>query len=304
MADIDVSIKRIMQVRPEDYLEFIVPGCKKEWIKELSPEKVPKKESRMDKLLLIESPNETFILNIEPQAYFDKSMPARMLRYRADTWEYTIQQNLGTPSIKQAVIYFFKNHDNKQYSLTDTWNESETLKYNFKPIRLWETQKELIINKKLIGLYPLIPLMEREENESDDDIIRNTVDIIQTVISESLRADLFTVTSILGEYAIAHDLIKKYIGRNMLMNSPLFNEWVEEERKEAAEKAAKETAREAAKKYIMELLTEKFDFIPKEIRESITSIDDVTILDELHKKVIKVQTIDEFSDLLKRAKNI
>ena len=83
----------------------------------------------------------------------------------------------------------------------------------------------------------------------------------------------------------------------MLMNSPLFNEWVEEERKEAAEKAAKE----ATKRNILSLLIEKFDFIPKDVRERISLIEDVSILDEIHKKIIKLDTIEDFKNLLERA---
>ena len=84
------------------------------------------------------------------------------------------------------------------------------------------------------------------------------------------------------------------------MNSPLFNEWVEEERKEAAVKAAKESTR----KNIIDLLTEKFDFVPRSIRDNIDILDDKAILDELLKKIIRVGTLEEFNALLDKAKDI
>ena len=94
----------------------------------------------------------------------------------------------------------------------------------------------------------------------------------------------------------------------MLMNSPLFNEWVEEERKEAADKAAKEATKEAIKlstrKHITGWLTEKFDFVPKSVRETINSIDDIVVLEELHKKIIKIETLEDFKTLLERAKKV
>lgn len=86
----------------------------------------------------------------------------------------------------------------------------------------------------------------------------------------------------------------------MLMNSPLFNEWVEDERKEAAEKAQRETT----KKNILDLLSEKFDFVAKNIRDSIANIDDIGVLDGLVKKTIKVNTIEEFNTLLEKAKKM
>lgn len=300
MPDVDIPVKRIMQIRIEDFVEFIVPGCKKEWIRELNPEKVPKRESKMDKLLFIDSPNEKFIMNIEPQAYYDKSISARMLRYRADIWEYTLQENLGTPSIKQVVIYFFKKNDNKTYSLHDNWGEEETLKFSYKPIRIWETKKEVVISKKLLGLYPLIPLMERESSETDEEIIKRTIEVIKTVENEVLRSDLFAVASILGEGVIAKEIISRYIERSMLMKSSLFDDWMEEDRKETTKKTALKTT----KKIIIELLAEKFDFVPKAISEDIDSIDNSIVLDELLKKIIKINTLEEFKMLLERAKNI
>ena len=76
-------------------------------------------------------------------------MSARMLRYRSDIWEYTLAAGLGTPSIKQAVIYFYKQHDNKQYSLKDSWGDAKTLEFNYKAIRIWELKKAVIIEQKL-----------------------------------------------------------------------------------------------------------------------------------------------------------
>lgn len=301
MAKIDIPIKRLMQSRIEDWVEYLIPECNKDWIIEIDAEKVPaKKESRLDKLILIDAPDERYVLNIEPQGYLDPKMPARMLRYRSDIWEYTIEKGMGTPSIKQAVIYFYKEHDNKQYLLEDKWNGKETLKFCYRPIKVWEMEKEYVIKRKLIGLYPLLPLMEKNQNESDEELMEETIITIKTVENETLQADLLAVTSILAAEKFTKELVKKYIRRDMLMSSPLFNEWVEEERKEAAEKAAKESAR----KYIIELLSEKFDFVPKEIRDSIEAIDDIVVLDGLHKKILKIETIEDFQRLLEKAKKL
>lgn len=301
MPKIDEPIKRLMQSRLQDWVKYLVPECNNDWIIEMDAEKVPaKKESRLDKLVLIDSPKGKYILNIEPQGYFDLKMPVRMLRYRSDIWEYTVEKGMGTPSIKQAVIYFYKEHDNKEYTLGDNWNGEEILKFSYKPIRVWEMNKEPIIKKNLIGLYHLIPLMGKRQNETDEELLKETITTIKTVENKALQADLLAVTSILAGEKLGSKLVKKYIRREMLMNSPLFNEWVEDERKEAAEKAQRETT----KKNILDLLSEKFDFVPKNIRDSIADIDDIGVLDGLHKKIIKVNTIEEFNNLLEKAKKM
>ena len=91
----------------------------------------------------------------------------------------------------------------------------------------------------------MLPLMERNYNETDDGLMEETITTIKTVENEALQADLLAVTSILAGERFSNELVKKYIRRDMLMSSPLFNEWVEEERKEAAEKATEKATKEA-----------------------------------------------------------
>ena len=301
MSQIDIPLKRLMQIRLEDWVEYLIPNCIINCITELDTSKVPsKKESRLDKLILINSLEETFILNIEPQGYLEHKLPARMLRYRSDIWEYTIEKNLGTPSIKQAVIFFYEKHDNKKYSLSDNWNDEETLKFSFKAIKVWEIDKNSVINKNLIGLYPLLPLMKKEKEETNDDIIVNTISIIKAVQNDALQADLLAVMSILAEEKFTRELIRKYIRRDMLMKSLLFSEWIEEERQEAVEK----TAKESTKKHIIDLLSEKFIFVPKDIREGITYLDDLVILEDIHRRIIKIDSLEEFQQLLDKARSM
>lgn len=84
----------------------------------------------------IKNDKEQFILNIEPQGYLDPAMPARMLRYRSDVWEYTISKGLMTPSIKQAVVFFYPQHDNRKHKLEDSWGEKKTLDFEYKVIKV------------------------------------------------------------------------------------------------------------------------------------------------------------------------
>ena len=113
MPKIDIPTKRLIQIRPMDWVKAILPEYENAEIAELKPDKVPRTESRLDSLFWIQNEKEQFILNIEPQGYLDPAIPVRMLRYRSDVWEYTISKGLMTPSIKQVVVFFYPHHDNK-----------------------------------------------------------------------------------------------------------------------------------------------------------------------------------------------
>ncbi|MCB2289528.1 hypothetical protein LGK97_07080 [Clostridium sp. CS001] len=79
----------------------------------------------------------------------------------------------------------------------------------------------------------------------------------------------------------------------ILMGSPLYNEWMEEERKE--------TATATSQKFIIESLAERFDIVPKKTRENIAQINDIVILTELFRKSIRVSTIEDFETILDKA---
>lgn len=79
------------------------------------------------------------------------------------------------------------------------------------------------------------------------------------------------------------------------MSSPLFEEWVKEEREEAANLKTR--------KNIIEVLVERFDIVPKAIREDVMTVRDKEILDELFRKAIKIPSVEEFHQLLNKYKN-
>ena len=297
MPKIDIPIKRLMQARPKDWIEYLLPERSGELFMEIRPEKVPKAESRMDALWQIGTGTEFIYLHLEPQGYLDVALPARMLRYRADTWEYTMSKGLGTPSIRQIVLFLYPEHDNGVNRLSDNWAEEITLDYGYRVLRAWELEKSIILQQKLISLYPLLPLMREEPGETPEQVLQTTVTAIEEVEERTLRADLFTTVSILAEKRYTASIIRKFIRREMLMDSELLKEWTEEERKEAAEKAAIETSLSI----VIDLLEDMFEIVPKHVKDKLQKIQDADILRYLSKKINKAETIEEFEQFLDKA---
>lgn len=154
-------------------------------------------------------------------------------------------------------------------------------------------EKTPVIEECLVGLYPLLPLMKQEDQETPDNIMETTVKMIETVSESHLKADLLAVVSILAGEKFSTELVKKYIRREMLMNSPLFEEWVKEERVEAAINKTR--------KNIVRILVRKFDIVPKSVRLELDKIDDEEMLDELLEKSVDISSLEDFEKLLKKA---
>ena len=78
------------------------------------------------------------------------------------------------------------------------------------------------------------------------------------------------------------------------MQSPIYQEWIQEDIKEAEARTKTKTI----KTDIMEVLEERFDFIRKPLREKIEAITDIDLLRGLLKKSVKVSTLEEFERFL------
>ena len=114
---------------------------------------VPKQESRLDKVIEVDDPSGSYLINFEPMGYYDTKLPARMLRYRGDIWEYTLTKGKGTPTIRQIVIFFYPEHDCKNHLLTDYWGEAIMLRYTYLVIQIWmESRQKVIINNNHIKI--------------------------------------------------------------------------------------------------------------------------------------------------------
>jgi len=98
--------------------------------------------------------------------------------------------------------------------------------------------------------------------------------------------------SVISSKEFSKEMLKKYVRREMLMKSALYQEWIAEEREEASINRLKIV--------IAELLIEKFDYVTKEIKEKLNTINDEEILDSLFRKAVRIDSIKSFETLLEK----
>jgi predicted transposase YdaD len=278
-----------LQIRPDDWVSYLFPELKSIALKDMPTDMVAriKRESLMDSVKLL---NDDTILQFEPMGYYDAILPYRMLRYRADIWEYTSSHKLGAPSIKQVVIYFLKEHDHGHHYLYDTWGKDTSLDFSYKVLRIWEIDSDEIIKGNLTGLYPILPLTKHRAGISEEEILTSAIDRIQTVNDTPLKNDLMTALSLFASERFSADLIKRLIGRSYMIGSTLIKDLFADELAKAKAEAATEAAIIATEKAnekktieIIEMATELLkdgDSIDKVVRVSKLSNEKVIELKE------------------------
>ncbi len=289
MPSIDLPIKRLVQRRSGDWVRFLQRSCREEWIRPFKSEYTPKAQSKLDEVFAVEDPEGTYLVNFEPMGYYDPALPARMMRYRSDIWEATLQAGKGTPPILQAVFFFYPEHDNKNHQLSDYWGNLKTLEFTCRVVRVWEEPRQSVIERGLIGLYPLLPLMKGEKGEEARQVLQQSITVVSEIEDEALRQDLLAVMGILAGGKYAAELVYSMIRREMVMQSPIYQEWVREERAEAETKGRMEAKKETILKY----LSRRFGEQPADLEEKVQKIGDLQILDRILDELFVAGTIEE-----------
>lgn len=296
MPMIDLPVKRLVQRCSYDWVKFLQPDCRQEWVKPFKSEYTPKIRSKLDDVFMVEDPKGIYLVNFEPMGYYDAALPARMMRYRSDLWEATLQDKKNTPSILQTVFFFYPEHDNQNHRLTDYWGELRTLEFTYRVIRVWEHPRQTVIDQELIGLYPLLPLMKGKTEEEPRQILQETFEVINKVKDKALRQDLLVVMGILAGGKYAAELVYSLIRREMVMESPIYQEWVKEERIEAEARGKIEKAREDIYKF----MGKRFGIDSGETTQKIKQIPDLETLDNLMEELFAANTREEAQDIIDR----
>ncbi|KFI34789.1 hypothetical protein HY00_09690 [Peptococcaceae bacterium SCADC1_2_3] len=294
MPKIDLPVKRLVQRRSSDWVKFLQPGCQKEWIKPFKSEYTPKTQSRLDEVFAVEDPKGAYLVNFEPMGYYDLILPVRMMRYRSDIWEATLHAGQGTPPLLQAVFFFYPEHDNKNHRLTDHWEELKTLEFTYRVVRVWEESRQSVIERELVGLYPLLPLMKEKEGEEAKQVLQESITVVSKIKDEALRQDLLAVMGILAGGKYAAEVVYSMIRREMVMQSPVYQEWAKEERIEGRIEGRIEKARED----ICKFMVRRFGADPDEITQKIGQISSLEILDKLMEELFAANTKEEAQNII------
>lgn len=254
MANIDQPIKRLFQRRPIDWVRFTVPGIEDPSVRPFKTEYTPKVSSKLDDVFWIESVNSApFIIHLEPMGYLDESLPIRMLRYRSDLWEATYHEQKKIIPILQIVLYFYPAHDHGTHLLQEEWHGETFLEYTYRVIRIWELSPQEIVDNGWVGLYPLLPLMRRSAPQKiHKEALQFGMDAIMKITDVALQRDLLAVMGVLAGEIYPKEWIHSMIRREMIMESPIYQDWVREEREKAMQEGMKEGMKEGLKEGLKE----------------------------------------------------
>lgn len=194
----------------------------------------------------------------------------------------------GLPVI--GVILYFKKGTYKQgyeIGFHGRWN-----RYFFETIKLWEYKEEIESGKRK-ELAPFLILMT---DHPDEKVLSKEKELIMQIKDERERADLLSIAITLAFQIFKGSWIKEYFKEEMKMikTANIVQEWIDEGIQQGIQRGIQQEAREA----VIDILEMRFKVVPGPIVKTLNEISDSSILKMLHRKAVKIESLDEFRQVI------
>ncbi|MCL0096200.1 hypothetical protein M1N66_01160 [Thermodesulfovibrionales bacterium] len=298
MPKYDITLKRLTDAFAADYVRFAL-GVEGVALEVIDVEKVDKELPlllrEVDFAARVKVEEEEFVLLMEFQTAWREELPERMLGY---TWRLFEKYRLSV----NPVLLLLREGGRPRESLEVKVLGRRVFHFDFTIIPVWEMEGKRIVEEKLTGLYPLLPLMKWEEPV--ERVLEKTQGLILGEIAEPERkADAYVALKVLSGIKYPLELIEKMLRRrDIMIESPVYEQILKEGREEGRGLGREEGRKETLKNNILAVLEGRFEIVPHDIEGEIGGIERPKLLEILLKKAIVVKDIAEFRGFLERVR--
>jgi predicted transposase/invertase (TIGR01784 family) len=207
----DSVTKFLFETFSEDYATWLLgrPIA----LTKLEPSELSLEPIRADSLIFLEG--EDVILHIESQTQPQEELFFRLLDYRV-----RLYRRSPLKPVKQVVIYLTQTRSSLVYQ---TSFAIPGTRHEFEVIRLWEQPVELFLHRP--GLLPLAPLARTADREQT---LRQVAETIDGLGDRTYQSTIAASTAILSGLVLDKGLIKQILRRDIMRESPIYQEILEE----------------------------------------------------------------------------
>jgi len=268
VGDLDQSLKRLIQMRPQDWLAFALRDTPVEYLGIAQIDLATEPPMQVDSFLRVRYQGAECLVDIEAQAEADTTMGWRLYKYAGRA-----SAIFDLPVI--SVVLWLERHGRIPTStheirmgdwLSGTWS--------YKSIEVYRLQAAELLalgEHGALGLLPLVPLTQ------DGGALEATEDagrILQAQTSGEELASLATLLGILASRHIDRDLADMLVRRLVMSNelletSPLYQKWAHDWLEQGLEQGRIEGERESVRRF----LQARFGALSTELELAITQAD-------------------------------
>lgn len=295
MGGIDVSMKHAMAEFPQDWAEF-VGVCKGTPVRVVDSD-VSTVATLADKVIEVLAAK-PFVLHLEPQSYYDKSLDIRMFEANGRL----------TKRHEQFVHTCVLLLDRRAWGLGNTGRYHEKspigvghVDFQYDTLKVWELPVQKVLAAG-IGLLPLAPICDVPRDDVPD-VVRRMSERFSAEVPRAVESELWTATFVLlglrYDRAVAQSLLRGV--REIMRESSTYQLIVEEGLAEGMAKGLAQGVAQgvergqvtARREDILKIGTKRFGKPPRKVREAIAELSDLDRLDALLDRVLDVPSWSE-----------
>jgi len=286
-------MKRLTSVFTRDYVRFVL-GAESVDVEPVTIEEqdkeLPALSREVDFVARVRREGQDALLLLEFQTAWATDMPERMAGY---CWR--LHERYREPVYPVVVVLKPGGVLHRAWRM-HAWG-SLVAYCRSEVMPLWEVDAATVTAQKLVGLYPLLPLMRRQEQEADP---RHVLEQSQQLILDEIpdreqRADAYVALRVLSgityPLALVSEILKR---RELMLESPVYREILEEGRLAGEQKGNQE--RLCAD--VLAVLEVRFGLVPDSLTEQVSQVTDRDRLEALHRRAVVVESLEVFEEEL------
>lgn len=299
----DDAMKKLVAVSPQDFLSWLYRDAvyERQLPYELNHENI-----YADGLIEARHNGKRMLVHLEFQSSYDQYIGERLLEYNV-----LASRQYGRVSVRSFVIYL-KDCGNIPQSpfISESPDGEEVVRFKYNLIELHKLNAAELLEKRLFGLLPLLPLTkDGARREIVDDMIAN---LVETERTESLWIGYALAAKVM------HDDLRWLKWRfsmlsDFLRDSPVFQEVLEEGMEKGMEKGIEKGMEKGIEKgreeelqkeiqrerdALLDIIFDRFPELFLQGKEVSRTIDDPATLLRLMVKMSTIPTAEEARQLL------
>ncbi|KFI34422.1 hypothetical protein HY00_02225 [Peptococcaceae bacterium SCADC1_2_3] len=289
--EFDLVIKALAERYPAHFVQ-LVRGIPVEKVERAEKEAVAlKRES--DILFSVKENGYEYLMVLESQTRVDREMPRRLLEYTA------MQHREFKKPVYPVVLNLTGRPQEDTYGFDCL--ELTVITFNYRVVNLVDLPGQEALKCGPLGIIPLVPLMYHELPA--EEVLSECAKRIQQAPAD-WQPDLYLGLAVFSSLRFTREIISKIIEVSKMETSPLFDgireKWIDQGEQRGEQRGAIKTQIEA----ILEVLEETTGRYPGDLENRLRAIQDITTLKTLHRRAVKVKTLDEFLMVLNEVERI
>lgn len=287
MAEYDLIIKALAE-RYMDQIASLVRGVEVsvEQIQATDKEAVAVQRTS-DVLVKVREDEYEYLMLVEFQARPDRKMAGRLLEYTA------MHHRRHQKPVYPVVINLTGKGQQAEKYIMDCLDMT-VVDFSYRLINLADISGRDFLYRGPVGLLPLVPLMRQDD--PPEEVLEKCVQRLDSEVKEYEERDvLYVALASLSSLRFSKKLILKVLGVSNVENLPLFDGI----REEWKARFLGEGIVEGMVDSIIEALEENTGQRHEWIKESLSSVDDRSLLKKILRRAVKSKTIEEFNLALK-----